>query len=97
MRGPGRRLPVGPGCAAALNDDLGFLSGQGCAARSLAAAIWARHPFPPHLGARLATDLDPRVRRALAEGLPKVDPASEQMDVRLECVVFLGLVEFFFP
>ena len=73
---------MGPGCAAALNDDLGFLSGQGCAARSLAAAIWARHPFPPHLGARLATDLDPRVRRALAEGLPKVDPASEQMDVR---------------
>ena len=66
----------------ALNDDLGFLSGQGCAARSLAAAIWARHPSPPHLGARLATDLDPRVRRALAEGLSKVDPASEQMDVR---------------
>ena len=66
----------------ALNDDLGFLAGQGWASRSLAAIIWARHPFPPHLGQRLATDPDPRVRRALAETLAEVESAPEQADAR---------------
>lgn len=65
-----------------LNDDLGFLAGQGRASRSLVGIIWARHPCPSHLGARLAADPDPRVRRALAEKLARTDPTSEQRDAR---------------
>lgn len=70
------------GNADTLNDDLGFLAGQGRASRSLAGIIWARHPRPSHLGARLAADPDPRVRRALAEELARTDPTSEQRDAR---------------
>ena len=70
------------GNADTLNDDLGFLAGQGWASRSLAGIIWARHPCPSHLGARLATDPDPRVRRALAEELARSVPEPDQEEAR---------------
>ncbi len=69
------------GDADTLNEDLGFLAGQGWASRSLASIIWARYPYPPHLGARLASDPDPRVRRALAEALAEADLTPGQTDV----------------
>ncbi|WP_322920656.1 hypothetical protein [Nocardioides renjunii] len=49
--------------------DIGFLSGQGWALRSLAAILWARTTVPAAVGDRLASDPDPRVRRAFAAEL----------------------------
>jgi hypothetical protein len=66
----------------ALNDDLGFLSGQGWALRSLAAILWAKRSVPAHVGRRLATDDDARVRRALASALADVEPTPEQAEAR---------------
>ena len=57
-----------------LTDDLGFLAGQSWAPRSLAALIWAQYSAPAHLGRRLATDSDPRVRRAIASALCRHRP-----------------------
>ena len=65
-----------------LDEDLGFLAGQGWASRSLAAIIWTERSSPSHLGLRLATDIDPRVRRDFAEALAKIDPTPEQTEVR---------------
>ena len=65
-----------------LDEDLGFLAGQGWASRSLAAIIWTERSYPSHLGLRLATDIDPRVRRDFAEALAKIDPTPEQTEVR---------------
>lgn len=66
----------------ALTDDLGFLAGQSWAPRSLAALLWAKHSAPAHLGRRLATDSDPRVRRALATALAATDPSAAQDEAR---------------
>ena len=49
--------------------DVGFLSGQDWALRSLAAILWARTTKPTPVGARLAVDPDVRVRRALVKAL----------------------------
>ena len=65
-----------------LDEDLGFLAGQGWASRSLAAIIWTERSSPSHFGLRLATDIDPRVRRTFAEALAKIDPTPEQTEVR---------------
>lgn len=65
-----------------LTDDLGFLAGQGWALRSLAANLWAEHPVPEHLGRRLATDEDSRVRRALAKALAETGPTPAQAEAR---------------
>lgn len=49
--------------------DVGFLSGQNWALKSLAAILWSRTTEPEPVGYRLAADPDVRVRRALAEHL----------------------------
>lgn len=49
-----------------LDSDVGYLAGQGWALRSLAALVWARTAEPTYVGAKLAVDQDPRVRRTLA-------------------------------
>jgi hypothetical protein len=46
--------------------DIGFLSGQNWALKSLAAIMWSRTATPAPVGFRLAVDADVRVRRALA-------------------------------
>jgi hypothetical protein len=69
----------------AVKDDVGFLSGQGWAFRSLAGILWARHGGPPQVGMKLANDLDVRVRRAFAEALAnsEVKKLHEYARVRL--------------
>lgn len=64
----------------ALAGDVGFLSGQGWALKSLAAILWAKSPTPAPVGYRLATDADVRVRRALAAALAgqPVDETSDE-------------------
>ncbi|KRA30030.1 MULTISPECIES: hypothetical protein [unclassified Nocardioides] len=52
-----------------MTPDIGFLSGQGWAFKSLAAILWARTVEPVAVGDRLASDPDPRVRRAFAAEL----------------------------
>ena len=54
---------------AVMAPDVGFLSGQNWALRSLAAILWARTLEPRPVGTRLAADPDVRVRRALADAL----------------------------
>jgi len=54
-----------------VKDDLAFLASQGWAIRSLAAALWAEHGEPSHLGERLARDPDVRVRRSLGRALAR--------------------------
>lgn len=49
--------------------DVGFLSGQNWALKSLAAILWAKTTEPAPVGYRLAADPDVRVRRALAAHL----------------------------
>lgn len=49
--------------------DVGFLSGQNWALKSLAAILWSKTTEPEPVGYRLATDPDVRVRRALATHL----------------------------
>lgn len=49
--------------------DVGFLSGQNWALRSLAAILWSKTTEPEPVGRRLAADPDVRVRRALALNL----------------------------
>ena len=66
----------------ALNEDLGFLAGQGWALRSLAGILWAGHGAPTQVGARLAGDADVRVRRALADALSRSDVRAFQTYVR---------------
>jgi hypothetical protein len=46
--------------------DIGFLSGQNWALKSLAAILWSKTTEPAPVGYRLASDADVRVRRALA-------------------------------
>ena len=53
----------------ALSGEVGFLSGQGPALRSLAAILWSKNPVPAPVGMRLAADADPQVRRVLARAL----------------------------
>ncbi|KYH43992.1 hypothetical protein AZH51_04395 [Branchiibius sp. NY16-3462-2] len=57
--------------------DVGFLSGQNWALRSLSAILWAETTQPDPVGYRLAADADVRVRRALAVHLIK-SQASEK-------------------
>jgi hypothetical protein len=66
----------------ALDDDLGFLAGQGWALRSLAAIVWARTSSPAHIGLQLANDPDVRVRRALATQLAMTEADEAQQTVR---------------
>ena len=49
--------------------DVGFLSGQNWALKSLAAILWSKTTVPEPVGYRLAADPDVRVRRALATHL----------------------------
>lgn len=46
--------------------DVGFLSGQNWALKSLSAILWSKTTEPEPVGYRLAADADPRVRRVLA-------------------------------
>lgn len=63
-----------------LTNDVGFLSGQGWALRSLAAITWCKTGTEPiHVGLKLARDTDPRVRRALAGALSDA-PAGPNRD-----------------
>lgn len=55
----------------AVKDDLAFLASQGWAIRSLAAILWVDYGEPAHLGIRLASDPDVRVRKAFADTLAK--------------------------
>ncbi|MCW2608742.1 MAG: hypothetical protein JWO60_3435 [Frankiales bacterium] len=60
-----------------LDDVLPYLSTLGWALRSLAAIHWAgSSTAPPEIGVRLASDPDPRVRRALARELASAEPAK---------------------
>lgn len=68
----------------ALAADVGFLSGQGWALRSLAALQWVKTTRPAPVGGRLAVDPDVRVRRALATALSEVTQAAEETDQDLE-------------
>lgn len=61
----------------ALAADVGFLSGQGWALRSLAALQWVKTTRPAPVGRRLAVDPDVRVRRALATALSEVTTSAE--------------------
>lgn len=49
--------------------DVGFLSGQNWALKSLSAILWSKTTEPEPVGLRLAHDADVRVRRVLAEHL----------------------------
>lgn len=49
--------------------DVGFLSGQDWAAKSLSSILWAKTTEPGPVGMRLAADPDVRVRRALASNV----------------------------
>lgn len=68
----------------ALAADVGFLSGQGWALRSLAALQWVKTTRPTPVGGRLAVDPDVRVRRALATALSEITEAAEETDRDLE-------------
>ncbi|GAA1560486.1 hypothetical protein [Kribbella lupini] len=52
-----------------LKEDLGYLTAQGWALRSLAAIVWATDGETQYIGLRLAQDPDVRVRQALAKAL----------------------------
>ena len=60
----------------AMAPDVGFLSGQNWACRSLAGIVWAGTAEPVGVGDRLSVDSDPRVRRAIAAELLTVEQAS---------------------
>ncbi len=63
-----------------LDDSLPYLATLGWALRSLAAIHWARSgTAPAHVGQALASDPDPRVRRALAREIA-LTGASERTD-----------------
>ncbi len=53
----------------AMAPDVGFLSGQNWALKSLSAILWSRTTAPEPVGYRLAGDPDVRVRRVLASHL----------------------------
>ena len=59
--------------------DVGFLSGQNWALRSLSAILWSRTTEPEPVGYRLAADPDVRIRRVLASHLAQ-NQADEDMD-----------------
>lgn len=59
-----------------LAPDVGFLSGQNWALKSLAAILWSDTTNPAPVGPRLAADTDVRVRRALALHLTQAQQAS---------------------
>jgi hypothetical protein len=66
-----------------LAHDIGFLSGQGWAMRSLAAIVWVGTGEPPYIGMRLANDDDVRVRRALAGAIDGSTQVEQVRDVLL--------------
>lgn len=57
--------------------DVGFLSGQNWALRSLAAILWSKTTAPTPVGYRLAADPDVRVRRALALHLVQAETGAD--------------------
>ncbi|MCT1479376.1 hypothetical protein [Microbacterium sp. p3-SID336] len=65
-----------------VKDDVAFLSGAGWAMRCLAATLWARYGGPSHIGARLASDDDVRVREALARSLAPHPERATDAEVR---------------
>ncbi|MBA2415037.1 MAG: hypothetical protein H0V64_03940 [Geodermatophilaceae bacterium] len=67
-----------------LDDSLPYLARLGWAVRSVAAMHWARSSAAPaHVGQALASDPDPRVRRALAREIAMMGP-SEHTDATRE-------------
>lgn len=74
----------------ALVGDVGFLSGQGTALKSLAGILWSKNPAPAPVGLRLAADEDPEVRRALARALAD-HPADNTNAGRLRAHVIAQL------
>ncbi|GAA5037655.1 hypothetical protein GCM10025738_25980 [Microbacterium fluvii] len=67
---------------ASMKDDVAFLAGQGWAMRCLASDLWVKHGGPQHVGARLASDGDVRVREALARALAAASPEPRQEAIR---------------
>ncbi len=66
-----------------LDDSLPYLARFGWALRSVAAIQWARSSTAPaHVGQALASDPDPRVRRALARELALTGPSEHTVAVR---------------
>lgn len=65
-----------------VKDDVAFLAGQGWAMRCLSSILWVRYGGPPHVGAQLAGDQDPRVRQALASALADTPAEPSQQFVR---------------
>lgn len=67
-----------------LERDVPLLVGLGWALRSLAAIVWVgSDALEPAIGERLATDPDPRVRRALADALARRPADDRTARVRL--------------
>lgn len=65
-----------------VKDDTAFLSGQGWAMRCLASQLWVRHGGPSHVGDRLSTDEDVRVREVFAMALAESTPKTTEAHVR---------------
>lgn len=65
-----------------VKDDVAFLSGAGWAMRCLASMLWARYGGPAHVGSRLASDDDVRVREALANALAQHASRPEDAEIR---------------
>lgn len=63
----------------AMAPDVGFLSGQNWALKSLSAILWSKTTQPEPVGFRLASDTDVRVRRVLASHLAQ-SQADEDAD-----------------
>jgi len=68
----------------ALAPDVGFLSGQNWALKSLAAILWSKTTQPSPVGIRLAADPDVRVRRALALHLREAQEAEVSVTTATE-------------
>lgn len=76
----------------ALAGDVGFLSGQGPALKSLAASLWSKTATPAPVGLRLAADSDAHVHRALARALADqpADKSPESGKLRAQVVAHLA-------
>lgn len=72
--------------------DIGFLSGQNWALRSLSAILWSQSTEPDPVGYRLATDPDVRVRRTLALQLVQ-NQVEEEADTALAVLGQSGSAE----